>query len=260
MAADETFSSFYPRGDDFVVPTGSLSVNTSDKIEDEKAGATVMVAASLGEGLLKPFIIMTAGLNKTLMKKYKLYKKSKVIFNPSHWMDSCSFMIFLNHIRDQLPNRRIALFVDSHGAHFPFEVEAYLATMNKRNVGSEIAIIVIPEGMTPILQVCDVSIIKRLKDDIRKRFALRHLNSLQQNPPGDTKIVISRSDYITMVEDSYASLNRSNAQSHWIAKTFRKCGQDPFTEGNYEDFKQHLEKVQGNTKQYRITEEELSLV
>jgi hypothetical protein len=45
--------------------------------------------------LLPPFIVLAGEFGKTLMRKYAVYKRSRVVLTPSPWMTSETTLMYL---------------------------------------------------------------------------------------------------------------------------------------------------------------------
>jgi len=107
--ADETFLLFHPLGDRLVAPTGVKRVGTVVQADNEKFGATVLIACEYKtSSILPPMIIFTGvyGANK-LMSQWAGFDKAKVIFNESHWMTSNTAIIYIAYLRSMFQGKRI---------------------------------------------------------------------------------------------------------------------------------------------------------
>ena len=76
--------------------------------------------------LLDPFLVLTAKREGRLMKEWSTYDgPAKVVFQPSHWMDTIIAKKYLDWLREKYPGEKIGLVWDHAGPHISQEVVAY---------------------------------------------------------------------------------------------------------------------------------------
>jgi hypothetical protein len=132
--ADETFLLFHPLGDWLVAPTGVKSVGTVVQADNEKFGATVLIACEYKtSSILPPMIIFTGVYGAKLMSQWAGFDKAKVIFNESYWMTSNTAIIYIACLRSIFQGKRIGLIWDKHTSHYSEEVLNFIAKSNEEN-------------------------------------------------------------------------------------------------------------------------------
>ena len=78
--ADETFLLFHPFGDKLLAPTGIKRVGSAVQVENEKWGATVMIACEYRtSSILPPMIIFTGVYCAKLMTQWAKYPKGNIV-------------------------------------------------------------------------------------------------------------------------------------------------------------------------------------
>ncbi len=83
MNADETFLLFHPFGDKVIAPTGKKRVGTAAQVDNEKFGATVMIACEYKtSSILPPMIIFTGVYCAKLMMEWSTLTTA-CLTNPS---------------------------------------------------------------------------------------------------------------------------------------------------------------------------------
>ena len=164
-----------------------------------------------------------------------------VRFQKKHWFDTDVTIEWLNWLHEQFPGKKIGLIWD----HAPAHVNKVIAEYLRRNT-SWLTTSLIPGGLTSVLQVCDLIINKKLKQNIRElyyRWRAPHVRSLRESGvKGRVDIKIPRDTLIDICEKSVKKLNLQERLKPTIRKMFRKAGQDPFFDCS-ELFKQHLDSL-----------------
>ena len=135
---------------------------------------------------------------------------------------------------------------DRSSTHFGPDIDSWL-TEHNANSPYHIHMRFISEGMTSIMQVhntlkeakkefdqlticCqvgDIAINHRIKSEIRSKYDAVRWSRIESIRVGQ-KFVISRSDLVSMIEETYLQMNKENEKRKWITKAFEKCGQNPF--------------------------------
>jgi len=74
--ADETFLLFHPFGEKVIAPTGMKRVGSAVQVDNEKFGATVLIACEYRtSSILPPMIIFTGVYCAKLMTEWASYQK-----------------------------------------------------------------------------------------------------------------------------------------------------------------------------------------
>ncbi len=120
MNANETFLLFHPFGENLIAPRVVKRVGTAMQVDNEKFGATVMIACEFRtSSILPPMIIFTGVHCAKLMTDWCSYPKgmfivllmnnifsnptalslflAKVIFKKSKWMNSNAAIIYISY-------------------------------------------------------------------------------------------------------------------------------------------------------------------
>jgi hypothetical protein len=80
--ADETFLLFHPFGEKLLAPVGVKCVGTAAQVDNEKFGATVMIACEYWtSSILPPMVIFTGVYCAKLMTEWAKYSKGNFV----HW-------------------------------------------------------------------------------------------------------------------------------------------------------------------------------
>jgi len=94
--ADKMFLLFHPFGDKLLAPTGAKHVGLAVQVDNEKWGATVMIACKYRtSSILPPMIIFTGVYCDKLMTQWTKYPKGNFA--------DCFFLILL-HVTEYLPS------------------------------------------------------------------------------------------------------------------------------------------------------------
>ena len=117
--ADETFLLFHPFGQRLIAPTGIKRVGSVVQVDNEKWGATVMIACEYRTSCILPPMIIFTGVHCTkLMKQWAMFDKAKVIFNESHWMTTNAAIIYISYLMKMFQGKKIGLIWDKHTSHY----------------------------------------------------------------------------------------------------------------------------------------------
>ena len=246
LAADETFIRFHEIKSKVIAPKGEKRIGTASCI-DEKSGCTVFPTMEMNASLiLPPLIIFTGVFGATLMKQWKNYTKSLVLFTENHWMTGETFIIYLKWLLMNYKNKTIGLIVDYAPSHEKSDVDTWIKKINSASkTGSRIVIEWIDKGLTSVYQPGDIMINKPLKDHIRSAYC-NHITStvVDDFQPGQ-KIQISRKKLVQFIEEACAKINSEQGCSRSIYKSFKTCGLNPFSTDT-DDFKKHLDELSYN--------------
>ena len=135
-------------------------------------------AGEVAAHLLNPFLVLTGttgpgqGNRPTCDTLYRDWptrqgNTATVAFQPSHWFDTAITLRWLRWLHEQFPaNTRIGLVWDHAPAHDSVAVREFISDNS-----SWLVVALIPEGMTSILQVCDIAANASLKRFIRAWYA-----------------------------------------------------------------------------------------
>eukprot|EP00474_Spongospora_subterranea_P006789 CRZ07247.1 hypothetical protein [Spongospora subterranea] len=177
------------------------------------------------------------------MKQWSHYNKSTILFNITHYM----FILYLTWISNTFPDSKTLLIVDRSTTHFGPLITEWLEN-NHSSTGGKVWIEYISEGMTSILQVCDIAINKPLKAHVHKAyfdFRLQAIQNLTAKQLTDSVFTVPRENLFEMIENAFELINQQNYRRQWIADAFEKCGQNPWVEGDSK-FEAHLASLNEN--------------
>jgi hypothetical protein len=247
---DETFIVYYPTSEKLLVPKGLKRVGTLVPVNNDKKGVTLVVTSSLlSSQLLPPFIIDSGGFGSTLMHQWKNYSKSTVLFNPTHWMTQYIFILYLEWLTKMFHGQRLMLIVDRATTHYGEVIDNWLIANQNSDSPNKIYIEYIPEGMTSIIQVCDIAINKPLKEKIKLQYYTFRDQCIKEATAvtlTGTVFTVPRECLVEMIELAYDELNSANQKRRSIANAFAQCGQDPWAE-DQSAFDRHLTGLKENT-------------
>ena len=219
------------------------------KPNDTKAGCTLMVSCELfTERVLKPFMVLDGTWGGKLMNEYNKRSSSVVVFNKKHWMDSNAFIVYLEMIR-RTYSGKVLLVVDHFSGHYSEAVTTFLKEVN--NDAQKLEVLMLPKGMTSVLQVGDVGVNALLKEKVRSRYRVmvsdfRREQSNKMFKLDQREFKIGREKFIEMVENVFQDLNTK--ERGWLRKVFQKCGQDPVeVELCQRAFETHLQNLKGGS-------------
>jgi len=245
--ADETFVRFHSLSNKLIAPTGTKRIGTAAQVDNEKCGATVMVACEYRTSMvLPPMIIFTGVYGATLMQKWSKYENCKVVFNESHWMTSNTAILYICYLIKLFPGKMIGLIWDKHTSHVSDEVRAFIEKTNADpNIpGTHIVMETVDEGLTPIIQVPDVALNKDIKAGISEKY---YQYRLECDIKIGVKITVPREKFVEFVEKTFAAINRKNEKNPMIADAFRYCGLNPWSnDSSIDAFKCHLDALESN--------------
>ena len=253
--ADQTFLNFYVESQRVIAKKGAKRVG-GNKQADEKAGCTLMVTADLKSSeLLNPFLVLTGKSGKakrgkpTLDEQYadwatRTNGTCEVTFQKKHWFDAHITVRWLKWLKAQYPaGKKIGLIWDHAPAHNSKEVQAFL-----EEAADWLVVVLIPEGMTSILQVCDVAANAQIKAQLRRwyfewrRKAVAAL--LEAGHTGQAKLKMPRDDFIVGVEGTFKGFNREQRTTRSLEKAFQKTGSDPWSEDGDIAFANYVHALQ----------------
>ena len=243
--ADETFLLFHPLGERLVAPTGVKRVGTVVQADNEKLGATVMIACEYKtSSILPPMIIFTRVYGAKLMSQWANFDQAKVIFNESHWMTSNAAIIYISYLMSMFPGKRIGLIWDKHTSHYSDEVMEFIEKCNQDTARTQIVLELVEEGLTPIIQVPDVAINKLFKSAVKKRY---HQHRAKLPIMIGKKVSISREQLVDFVLEAIEEINEHNNEHQFISDSFKKCGLNPWSKDNsMKAFMDHLDSLESN--------------
>ncbi len=80
--ADETFVLFHMQDHKLIVPTGIKRVRTAAQVDNEKVGATVLIACEFKTAMiLPPMVIFTGVYGAKLMHQWEAFEDGKNLFS-----------------------------------------------------------------------------------------------------------------------------------------------------------------------------------
>jgi len=245
--ADETFLLFHPYGQRLIAPTGVKRVGSVVQVDNEKWGATVMIACEYRTScVLPPMIIFTGVHCAKLMTQWATFDQAKVIFNESHWMASNAAIIYLSYLTNMFKGKKIGIIWDKHTSHYCAEVQNFIDKFNapENETGKKIVMELVDEGLTPIIQVPNVAVNKIFKAGVKKRY---HQYRSGLPVTIGKKITVSRETLVDFVLSTIEEINKSNNESQYISDAFKRCGLNPWSkEKSLEAFQDHLSKLESN--------------
>ena len=229
--ADQTFMNFYHESEKVIAPRGAKRVGGNKQV-DEKAGCTLMVTADLlNSKLLKPFIVLNGKTGATLDKEYVFWDQlagntCTVAFQKKHWFDTPITLRWLRWLKAQFPpNAKVGLIWDHAPAHDSAEVSTWLDANT-----DWLTVMLIPGGMTSIMQVCDVAANAQLKKLIRKwymKWRRTEITRLRNaGHVGHLKLKLPRDEFIRGAEKITKDFNELEKTSRSIEKCFTRLGQN----------------------------------
>jgi hypothetical protein len=244
--ADETFLLFHPFGERLIARTGVKRVGSVAQVDNEKFGATVMIACEYRTStIIPPIIIFTGVYCAKLMKQWANFDKAKVIFNESHWMTSNAAIIYISFLMNIFHGKKIGLIWDKHSSHYSDEVLQFIDKCNNQETTTtKIITETVDEGLTPIIQVPDVAVNKVFKDGVKKLY-----HEFRSSLPVTVgkKITVTREQLVDFVLQTIDKINKKNEDQRSIADAFIQCGLNPWgATKSLEAFHNHLTKLESN--------------
>jgi DDE superfamily endonuclease len=178
-------------------------------------------------------MVLEANYEGRLMKQWEQYRgPAKVVFQPSHWMDSRIAIKYLDWLVAMYPHKKIGLLWDYAGAHVSENV-----LQHAKDNG--IIVDFINKGMTSVQQPCDLYANQQIKQLIKEKYyEYRMTLSFEEQ----TKVKVPRELFVTWVEYALQQVHQSQLRNSAIRKTFEKCGLDPYDEEKVL-FAKHLESL-----------------
>ena len=177
----------------------------------DKDRFTVMLAC-LGDGTkLSPYVVFK---RKTLPKNVNFRKEVVVRCQAKGWMDETLVQDWLRTVWSKvggLSRRKSMLVWDSFQAHLSKPVRSTLRSINTECM-------VIPGGMTSMLQPLDVSINKPFKDGMRAKLQNWMLAGQHSFTAGDRICKVELDEIGRWISDAWDDI-----PTEMIAKLFRKC-------------------------------------
>lgn len=256
MNADQTFVHFYSEVGKVLAPKGTKRVGGKIKA-NEKAGFTLMLGSELGSSqLVPPFIVFTGTKiseavrpEQTLAYKYKDWSKGPnrtgvVTFQKKHWFDKDIFIMWLEWILEQVfPGKKVGIIIDRAPCQDCPEVDAHVKKWTEEG---RLVLRYISGGLTPVLQVCDLTVNKDIKNLIKQgyyRWRSKFISAARERgATGSVTLKMPITEMADIVEAAVKGFNQDERQRRSIEKTFRKAGQDPWCHD--EDlFKSHLDDL-----------------
>lgn len=246
LGADETFIRFHEAADKVIAPTGVKRVGTSIKTDD-KSGCTVLPTMDMLYGqLLPPLVIFSGVFCSRLMNKWQRYNNSFVIFTPSHWMTSETFILYLKWIMMHYPGKKIGLIVDYAPSHFNLENSDWLKKLNDENKdGTTLILEWVDKGLTSVYQPGDISVNKPLKTYVREAYHDHVTKELGSSVRAGVTLKVSRAKLLEFTETACKRINANQKVSMSIYKSFKMCGLNPWDE-ELKEFKLHLDSLSEN--------------
>jgi len=268
--ADETFLLFHPFGEKLIAPTGIKRVGSAVQVDNEKWGATVMIACEFRtSSVLPPMVIFTGVYCAKLMTQWAKYSKgksemdfsslymslskpllllsflAKVIFNESHWMTSNASIIYISYLASMFRGKTIGLIWDKHSSHYSADVMEFIERCNAdKATETRFVMELVDEGLTPIIQVPDVAVNKVFKAAVKGKY-----HTYRSGLPikiGE-KVSVPRETMVQFILEAISDINNRNYDDPFIREGFRRCGLNPWSEKHSLDaFRDHLDKLEEN--------------
>ena len=207
--------------------------------------------------LLNPFIVLDGTFGPgtgrpTLDTLYKDWphrpgNTATVAFHPRHWFDKRITKRWLIWLRDQYPaHTRIGLIWDCCPSHENASEVAEFLSAN----ASWVVSVLIPAGMTSLLQVCDIAVNADLKRAIRKWYVgwrRQEISRLVEEGAGlqDTKCIkLPRDTFIKAVEQTFREFNAKQPENPTLVHAFTKLGQNWFNPDDTDiEFGKHINNM-----------------
>lgn len=166
----------------------------------------------------------------------------EVTFQKKHWFDTYMYITlrWLKWLKAQYPaGKKIGLIWDHAPAHDSQEVQQFL-----EEAPSWLVVVLIPAGMTSILQVCDVAANAQIKAELRGWYFEWRWAAVAQlltvGHKGQAKLKMPRDDFICGVEGVFRVFNEKQRGVRSLEKAFRKTGSDPWSEGGDVEFGMYI--------------------
>ena len=285
VSADQTFVVYCNESKFVVAPAGVRRVGGHVKA-DCKNGFTLMVTASLKSSNLQPAFLVFNGTKMDDAKipsatnDFKFQKWDKVQADESfggtasvhhqekHWFDGTITARYVRWLCDECyPRKKVGLLWDHAPSHVGEEARAVISKCEREG---KLVVLLVPRGLTSIMQVCDLVVNKELKRMIKDKYQFWRSVELnfQRKRVGLNKQInlkVPTEVMIRFVEEAIVDFNHKQNNSEGtpsIKKGFRIAGQDPWFDHCEEQFLAHLKNLEeqssmckrGNTD---LLEEEL---
>ena len=187
----------------------------------------------------------------TLHYRYESWKNdgegrtATIAFQKRHWFDTDITIRWLKWLQQQFPGKKIGLIWDHAPAHTNSIVNQFLQLAS-----TWLTAVLIPGGLTSVLQVCDLIINKVFKQFARNGYYSWRTRFIKEKRlegvSGKLKVKIPRDVLINIIEESIKKMNRLQQQKPTIRSMFQKAEQDPVVNCE-EQFKMHLDSLQKNS-------------
>ena len=263
VTADQTFIKFLCANEKVLVPTGMKRMGSTVKSDDKRKGVTLMLTAyvrgkrrsgGLEAGLLPPFMVFNGKIGKTLDKRYKDWSRrpghsGSMNFQSKHWFDGVITLRWINWLVAQFPDyEKLGMIWDDCPSHKFSGVIARLSELENMN---RLISILIPPGMTSILQLGDIAVNAPCKKFLRQRYLAWQFAEIQRRKAkgvtGRLVVKIDREILMTWAEEFIDNFNfkESTGETDIIIPVLTKVGQNCFT-SNLEPFQKWLDSLNKN--------------
>ena len=251
LAADETFIRFHESYDTVLAPIGEKRIGSTARI-DNKMGCTVLPTMDMSAScLLPPMIIFTGVFGGYLMKRWRNYSNSLVLFTEKHWMTSNTFILYLDWLMDFFKGKKIGLIVDYAPSHTDINIDDWVQKLNesKKHLKTKLIIEWIDKGLTSIYQPGDISVNKPLKDHIKQKYHAYVAEEVENFCPGQP-IRVTREQMVGFIETAVNEINMQQKTTHSVYRSFKTCGLNPWDK-TLDEFDNHLKSLDMN-KLYQV--------
>lgn len=194
----------------------------------EKQRVTVMLCITADGCKLPPYII----LKRKNMPKNECFPKDVIVrVQEKGWMTADLMTDWIRVVWEQRPGAllggpagtRSMLLLDAFRGHLTPEVKTKL-----RNINSDL--VVIPGGMTPVLQPLDVSVNKPFKANLRQEYEEWVRNPDRKKTPTGKLQKASPSTIAKWISDAW-----KRVQADVVVKSFKKCSITNHFDGTEDD-------------------------
>ena len=153
---------------------------------------------------------------------------SQCSFQRKHWFDKHITLRYLKWLKSyyarEIAQGEVVGFLWDHApAHTTPLVEEWLKSNE-----DWLVVMMIPGGLTSILQPCDLVVNRELKRRIKSWYGEWRLAELEKlgalGDSGHVKLKMPRGDIMTAMVEIIAQLNQNSVEMNAIAECFEKCG------------------------------------
>ena len=242
--ADQTFIKYLLAKEHLLVPTGTRRVGTGIESPDERKGITLMLTAYvncvngvLKSGVLPPFMVFNGKTGATLDKRYADWSRrpghiGSMNFQKKHWFDTAITLRWIQWLISQFPvSMRIGLVWDRCPSH---EAEKVSSLLKELEDSRRLFSVIIPGGLTSVLQLGDLILNRPCKNYLRKKFCQFQMNEIEKKRgsgvSGKIVIKITREMLMCWTED-FINMVNSNMEMDilsTIVPCLTKIGQNCF--------------------------------